>query len=57
VSWPSADQEVRTDTDWNALKGMYTDEQVAGFKSSDLYTGYRVGVTDAGDWMYFVSGD
>jgi hypothetical protein len=57
VSWPSADQDVRTAADWNALKGVYTDEQVAGFKSSDLYTGYRVGITESGDWMYFVAGD
>jgi hypothetical protein len=57
VSWPSADQDVRTDADWEALKGVYTDEQVAGFKSSDLYTGYRVAISDTGDWMYSVSGD
>ncbi|MCU1483916.1 MAG: hypothetical protein JWN67_662 [Actinomycetia bacterium] len=57
VSWPSADQDVRTDADWEALKGVYTDEQVAGFKSSDLYTGYRVAISHTGDWMYFVSGD
>jgi hypothetical protein len=57
VSWPSADQDVRTAADWDALKGVYTDEQVAGWRSSDLYTGYRVGISDSGDWMYFVAGD
>jgi hypothetical protein len=56
-SWPSADQDVRTQADWDALKGVYTDEQVAAFQKDDLYTGYRAAITETGDWMYFVSGD
>ena len=57
TSWPSADQDVRTQADWDALKGVYSDEQVAAFQKDDLYTGYRVAITDSGDWMYFVAGD
>ena len=56
-SWPSADQDVRTQADWDALKGVYSDEQVAAFQKDDLYTGYRVAITASGDWMYFVAGD
>jgi hypothetical protein len=57
VSWPSADQDQRTQADWDALKGVYTDEQVAAFQKDDLYTGYRAAITESGDWMYFVAGD
>jgi len=57
TSWPSADQDVRTQADWDALKGVYTDEQVAAFQKADLYTGYRAAITESGDWMYFVAGD
>ena len=56
-SWPSADQDTRTQADWDALKGVYTDEQVAAFQRDDSYTGYRVAITVSGDWMYFVAGD
>ena len=56
-SWPSADQEHRTQADWDALRGLYADEQVAQFQRDDMYTGWRTAITDAGQWMYFVSGD
>ena len=56
-SWPSADQDVRTQADWDALKGLYTDEQVGQFQRDDMYTGYRTAITESGDWMYFVAGD
>jgi hypothetical protein len=56
-SWPSADQEHRTQADWDALRGLYTDEQVEQFQAADSYTGWRTAITDAGDWMYFVAGD
>ena len=56
-SWPSADQEHRTQAEWDALRGLYSDEQVAQFQRDDMYTGWRTAITDAGQWMYFVSGD
>jgi hypothetical protein len=56
-SWPSADQETRTDADWDALRGLYTDEQVDQFRQADMYTGWRTGIDDQGTWMYFVAGD
>jgi hypothetical protein len=49
--------ETRTDADWDALRGLYTDEQVEQFQAADSYTGWRTAITDAGDWMYFVAGD
>lgn len=56
-TWPSADQEHRTAADWDALVGLYTEEEVAAFRKDDMYLGWRAGIRDDGDWMYFVSGD
>jgi len=59
--WPfAATYETRADVPREArqaLRPLYGDqdfEQFAGFGS---YIGYRVGITDAGDWLYFVAGD
>jgi hypothetical protein len=57
TSWPSADQDVRTQADWDALQGIYTEAQVEQFQAADSYTGYRTAITESGDWMYFVAGD
>jgi hypothetical protein len=56
-TWPSANQEHRTQADWDALRGFYSPEEVAQFQRFDMYTGWRTAITDAGAWMYFVAGD
>lgn len=56
-SWPSADQEHRSDADWDALVGLYSEDDVAQFRRDDMYTGWRAGIDDTGRWMYFVRGD
>lgn len=47
----------RTDEDWNDLKGLYTAEQIDQMRSADLYYGFRVGIVEDGDWVYFIAGD
>jgi hypothetical protein len=41
----------------DALRPLYGDEDFALFEEFGAYTGFRVGITDAGDWIYFVAGD
>jgi hypothetical protein len=55
--WPSAYTERPTDRDWKLLEGIYTKKQIAQFKRYGSYLGYRVGITPAGRWLFYVSGD
>jgi hypothetical protein len=59
--WPSAYAyqtwaEVPRE-DRRALRPLYGDEDFEQFAEFGSYIGYRVGITDAGDWLYFVAGD
>ena len=55
--WPTAYTDTPTDADWQALEGLYPQEQLDSMKQSGSYLGYRVGLTPAGDWIFFVAGD
>lgn len=59
--WPSAfvydSWEEILPADLEALRTIYTDEeldQIAGFGS---YAGWRIGITEDGEWRFFVAGD
>lgn len=59
--WPSAfvfdSWEEIPPADLEALHSIYTDEeldQIAGFGS---YAGWRIGITEDGEWRFFVAGD
>jgi hypothetical protein len=59
--WPSAATypswaEVPPE-DRNVLRPLYGDEEFEQFAGFGSYIGYRVGITDTGDWLYFVAGD
>ena len=56
--WPSAHRERPTTRDWQALRPLYTQAQIDAMRRGGSgYLGYRVGITPAGDWQYFVAGD
>ncbi|MGH9182409.1 MAG: hypothetical protein ACRDZ9_01060 [Acidimicrobiales bacterium] len=59
--WPSAyafeSWEAVPEADREALKPLYGEEDLADFASFGGYIGYRVGITAAGDWAFFVAGD
>ncbi|MCW2972906.1 MAG: hypothetical protein JWN72_1179 [Thermoleophilia bacterium] len=57
--WPAVHAGRRTDADWQELveSGAYTEQEVAAFRTDDLYFGYRVGILPDGTWSYFVAGD
>lgn len=56
-AWPSAYTDSPTETQWKALEGIYSTDEIASFKQLGSYLGYRVGITPAGDWQFFVAGD
>jgi hypothetical protein len=43
--------------DWNALRGIYTPEEIRTNKTFGHYLLYRAGITEKGDWIYYVAGD
>jgi hypothetical protein len=51
-SWAEVPPEAR-----NALRPLYGDEDFQQFAQFGSYIGYRVGITETGDWLYFVAGD
>lgn len=59
--WPSAYgferwQDV-PEADREALRQLYGDEDLRRFAQFGTYTGHRVGITENGDWIFFVAGD
>lgn len=59
--WPSAfayeDWDDVPPPDRAALGRLYPDEQLRRFEQFGSYLGHRVGITAAGDWLFFVAGD
>jgi hypothetical protein len=56
--WPSAYNIKATDADWNALKGMYSAEEIKQLRDfPDGYIGFRTGIDKSGDWQFALSGD
>lgn len=59
--WPSAfaydDWAAVPDEDLEALRPLYGDDDFATFQEFGGYIGYRIGITEAGDWLFFIVGD
>jgi hypothetical protein len=55
--WPPAYADAPTLEDWQSLAGLYPQEQIDAFREMGSFLGYRVGITPAGDWIFFVAGD
>jgi hypothetical protein len=56
--WPSAHRERPTARDWRALSALYSQAQIDQMRQGGQgYLGYRVGITPAGNWQYFIAGD
>jgi hypothetical protein len=55
--WPRVSCMARTDSDWDDLDGFYTQEQIEQMRTDDLYYGFRGGILENGDWVYFIAGD
>ncbi len=50
--WQDVPPEAR-----EALRPLYDEADFARFEQQGSYLGYRVGITRAGDWIFFVAGD
>ena len=46
---PEADKEV--------LRALYDEDDFATFSDFGGYIGYRLGITENGEWSFFVAGD
>lgn len=59
--WPSAfaydDWAEVPEADREALQPLYDEEDFTRFARFGGYTGYRVGISADGDWLFFVAGD
>jgi hypothetical protein len=56
--WPRAHRLNPSARDWQALRLLYTQAQIDAMRRAGIgYLGYRVGITPAGDWQYFIAGD
>lgn len=56
--WPSAHRLNPTARDWHAVRALYSQAQIDSMRRGGTgYLGYRVGITPAGDWQYFIAGD
>jgi len=43
--------------DRDALATLYDDADFGDWELFGSYIGYRVGITEDGEWIYFVAGD
>ena len=50
--WQDVPASARED-----LRRMYGDDDLRRFAQFGSYTGHRVGITESGDWIFFVGGD
>ncbi|MDQ3963090.1 MAG: hypothetical protein M3277_04140 [Actinomycetota bacterium] len=55
--WPRVHCSARSVEDWDDLEGLYTDEQIEEMRKANIYFGFRVGILEDGDWVYFIAGD
>jgi hypothetical protein len=59
-AWPSAfvtEWSAVPEADREALRPLYGDEDFAFWAEAGGYMGYRVGITEDGEWVYFIAGD
>jgi hypothetical protein len=47
----------QTDSRREEVRPLYGDEDFQQFAKFGSYIGYCVGISEAGDWLYFVAGE
>jgi hypothetical protein len=55
--WPSAYLVDADEAAWAAVAGLYTAEEIETMRDYGGFIGWRVGITEAGEWRFFVAGD
>jgi hypothetical protein len=58
IFWPSVMCADADDADWEALEqsGLYSNDELRSYREQG-FLGYRVGISESGDWIVFVAGD
>ena len=41
----------------DSLRPLYGDQDFEGFANIGGFAGYRIVITDSGEWLYFIAGD
>ncbi len=56
--WPAAAAGAPTEADWADLVAadMFTDDELAQMRDSGVYTGWRVGLSESAEWVFFLAG-
>ncbi|WP_240359331.1 hypothetical protein [Pyxidicoccus trucidator] len=54
--WPAVHVTV-TEKNWQALSGVYPEEQLREMKKEGGYLGLRLAISAKGDWLFAVAGD
>ncbi len=55
--WPSAYLIDSDEAAWEAVAGLYSPEEIETMREYGGFIGYRVGITEDGEWRFFVAGD
>jgi hypothetical protein len=55
--WPRVHCGARTPADWEHIRGLYPDELIDEMRTNDIFYGFRIGIVEDGDWVYFIAGD
>ncbi len=55
--WPAVAGEEPTEADWDEVRDLYSDADIASMKEYGGYLGWRLGIASDGTWMSFVAGD
>ena len=55
--WPSAAVDQPTDTDWEALRPVFNEEEIDAMRQQGGYTGHRIGIAEDGEWLFSVAGN
>lgn len=55
--WPRVHCRSRSASDWEDIRGLYPDEMIDQMRTGDTFYGFRVGILEDGDWVYFIAGD
>lgn len=56
--WPAvAGSQEPSEAEWDEVRSLYSAEEIDRMKEFGGYLGYRAGITEDGDWIFFVAGD
>lgn len=55
--WPAVHADPDDEANWDAIRDIYTPQEIEEMRAAGGYYGYRIAITPEGDWVYFTAGD